>query len=338
MSSHRGNPDHNGNWGLIGHEAVVDLLSARVRSGRVGHAYLITGPPGIGRATLAVRLAQAVNCEVVAAEGGGDPCGECRSCDLIARRAHADMQFIEPDGRYIRIETIRDLQHDIMLRPIEARSRVAIIEEMQHATDQAADALLKTLEEPPPTSRLILTADAAESLRPTIVSRCQVVPLRPVPVDRIAAALIDRLSLSPGEASMLARLSGGRPGWAIRAADQPETLEARAAILEGMFAALSADRVGRFQYAEAISRADDLPAILDVWQSFWRDVLLVVEGSRVLPTNADQAAALDRIAASITPDEARRALRAVRRTVDALSRNTNTRLTLDVMLLDMPYT
>lgn len=322
----------NDNWGMIGHRWAVDMLARRLDSGRLGHAYLITGPSGSGRSTLALRLAQAMNCT-----GSPVPCGVCRSCDLIAREGHADIHRLVPDGRSIKIEQVRNLQHDLALRPVEAPYRVAIIEQAQTATGHAADALLKTLEEPPPTTRLILTADAAENLLPTMVSRCQVIALRPVPVGDIAQAVASRYALSADEASMLAHLAGGRPGWALRAAEDPEVLAARAEIFDGLLGALAADRGGRFSYVEGIYRSDALPLLLDTWQSWWRDVLLLAEGSRTAPVNADRVTDLERVAASVTPEEARRALRATRQTIDALERNANTRLALDVLMLDMPY-
>ncbi len=319
------------NWGIIGHEWAVELLAARIASGRVAHAYLFTGPPQVGKTTLALRLAQALNCT-----GAAPPCGECRSCDLIGRGLHPDVQVLEPLGRAIHIEAIRALQGTLNLLPFEAPYRVAIILNVEKATDQAADALLKTLEEPPPSTRLLLTAESAEVVRPTIVSRCHVVALRPVEVTRLENALT-ALGAPTDEAHRLARLSGGRPGWALTALWQPETLALRAQIVEEMVQVLQAGRNGRFDYSEQIAERDTLPLILETWQSWWRDVLLLVEGSAVEPVNVDYSEALRDVADRISSREAREALRAVQRTMDALDKNANTRLALDVMLLDMPF-
>lgn len=320
------------NWGIIGHRWAVEMLVRRLASGRLSHVYLITGAPGSGRSTLALRLAQAMNCT-----GSPVPCGVCRSCDLIAREGHADIHRLVPDGRSIKIEQVRNLQHDLMLRPVEASYRVAIIEEAQDATGHAADALLKTLEEPPPTTRLILTADAAENVLPTIVSRCQVIALRPVAAGEIAQAVADRFAFSGDDAAALARIAGGRPGWALRAAEDETLLATRAEIFDGLLAALSTDRGGRFNYVEEIYRSDTLPLVLDTWQSWWRDVLLLAVGSSTPPVNVDRMMDLERVAASVTPEEARRALLATRQTIEALDRNANTRLALDVLMLDMPF-
>jgi DNA polymerase-3 subunit delta' len=320
------------NWGLIGHQQMISLLASRLASGRLSHAYLFTGPPGIGKTALALRLAQAMNCT-----GPNSPCGECRTCGLIGREAHPDLFMVRPEGRSIKIEAIRELQHMLTLRPFEARYRIAIITDMQMATAQAADALLKTLEEPPHTSRLLLTVDDARHVLPTVASRCQVVPLRPVPAREIAAALIAQEGLSPDEAGKVARMSGGRPGWALDFARGKDAFDQHAAIVDGILAVLRGDRAARFAYSELLARDDNRSLVLDIWQSLWRDVLLLAEGSRVPPVNADHVPALEDLAYRIHAEDARRALRAVGRTIDAIGKNANVRLALDVMLLDMPY-
>ncbi len=319
------------NWGLIGHEWAVNLLRTQVARGQVGHAYLITGVAQIGKTTLAMRFAQAMNCTAHL-----PPCGTCRSCDLFERGVHPDMLMISPEGRSIRIEAIRDLQNVLSLQPYEARYRVALILNIQQATDQAADSLLKTLEEPPSATRLLLTAEAVEAVRPTIVSRCRVIPLRPAPGAPIEEAL-RRLGMAPEKAHVVARLSGGRPGWALTVAQSPQVLEQRAQVVHEMLTVLRGDRSVRFSYSEEIAGRDWLPLILDTWQSWWRDVLLLAEGSGVRLVNEDYWGDLQWLAGQISPQQARQALRSVRSTIDALDQNANTRLALDVMLLDMPY-
>lgn len=320
------------NWGIIGHERAIALLAQRLAREDGGHATLLTGPAQIGKRTVALRLAQAINCT-----GDVPPCGICRNCDLIARGLHADVQFVEAEGKSIKIEVVRNLQHDLSLRPVEARSRIALIRNIHEATDQAQDALLKTLEEPALTSRLILTADDPEHLLPTIVSRCTVIPLRPVAAAVIAEGLMAQAEVSAEQAHLLARLSGGRPGWALDAARDPAILEERAAILDALMGLIHGNRAVRFAYCDEISRSNALDLILDTWQSWWRDVLLLAEGSEVPPLNVDYRDALQHVASRILPADARRALRAVRRTVDALSKYANTRLALEVLMLDWPY-
>ncbi len=324
----------NDNWDVIGHEWAVSLLAGRIASRRVSHATLITGVRGLGKSRMARRLAQSMNCT-----GANPPCGQCRACQHIERGQHPDLIVIEPEGATIRIEAIRDLQAALTLRPVEARCRIALILNAEKMTPAAADALLKTLEEPPETARLILVADVAEAIPPTIASRCQIVALRPVPISRIEAELQARLGVAVDRAALLARLSAGRPGWAITAARQPEILAARGEAIGALLDALQANRAGRFAYAEAVAaKSDMLPELLDLWRSVWRDVVLLAEGSPVEAVNADLTDTLRDIAYRAGREGARRALRAVHETAGLLDgTNANARLALDVMLLKMPY-
>jgi DNA polymerase-3 subunit delta' len=319
-------------WGITGHEWAVELLAGRIAAGRLHHATLITGPAGVGKTTLAIRLAQAINCT-----DPDPPCGTCRACDLTARLVHPDVYVLDGEADKIKIDAVREMQGLLTLRPMEAPTRIAVLLAFHKTTEQAMDALLKTLEEPPSQTKLILTADVADALLPTIRSRCQAIPLRPVPRAQIEAALVAEYNLAPDRAALLARLSGGRPGWAFRAAQEPEALEKQVAVVEELLGALVANRSGRFAFAEAVARRDDLRQALGVWQSWWRDVLLLAEGSRAEPVHADRLAQVEALAAQVGSAAARRALNAVRDTLQYLDRNVNTRLALEVMLLEMPY-
>jgi len=156
-------------WQVVGHEWAVELLKRSLTNGRVAHAYLLTGPPQIGKTTLALNFAQALNCQNP--EG---PCGECLSCRKIAHGTHPDVRVIEGQGGTIKIDQIRALQRQAALSCTEGRWKVFILRQMERATTEAANCLLKTLEEPPAHVILVLTASEADALPPTIVSRCQV--------------------------------------------------------------------------------------------------------------------------------------------------------------------
>ena len=323
-------------WGVAGHEWAITHLIRSLSNDRLRHAYLITGPSGVGKGALALGLAMAANCLA-----DTRPCGVCRACRLTLANGYADVTTIRTDEKNLKIEQIRDMQHALALRPVEARYRVVILEDFHKATSAAGDSLLKTLEEPPPSVILILTAERADSLLPTIRSRCQPLALRPLPATTVRAEL-EKRQLATGErAALLAQLSGGRLGWAIAAATNDDAMNARALALDLLEQAISADHIARFQTAEKLAsdakdQPDQLQEILALWQSYWRDVLLLVSAAPVEIVNRDHRHALEQLASKLHIDDATRAIGAIRRTSDYIDKNANARLALEVLMLDLP--
>jgi len=322
-------------WPVYGHDWAVEHLRRGMAHGRTRHAYLIVGPESVGKNTLAHTLAQALNC--TDPDERARPCGRCRSCMLIASGNHPDILYSELDGAVLKIEEIRSVTSRIALKPYEARYRVAILRDFDRAQPRAQDALLKTLEEPPPNAVLILLAPTTDSLLSTIVSRSQVISLRPVPAQVIQDALLERWNAGPEQAALLARLSGGRMGWAIRALEDPSLLDQRHDALDLLEQVLSVNRAGRFALAEDLSKDKlALVPLLELWQTYWRDVLLLGEGGDVPITNLDREDSLRQLAHDIAPDDAFKALSATRETLRQLVYNLNLRLALEVMFLDYP--
>jgi DNA polymerase-3 subunit delta' len=333
------------NWDMLGHEWAVNLLKEHVAQGNQRHAYLITGSQGLGRRTLALRLAQALNCPEPLASG--EPCRTCRSCQKIEEMQHPDLAIVQAEqiGGTLIVDQIRELQHSLSLAPYEARYRVALLLRFEEAHLSAANALLKTLEEPPPQVILIITAESSEILLPTIVSRCEVLRLRPLDPEIVHQGLQDRWGLPQGEAHLLAHISGGRPGYALKLHHEPDLLEHRQNWLRDHHLMLAASRVERFQYVEDVTKGiyKDKPkvmaklrGILQVWLSLWRDVLLRSSGASAPISNPDQFQAIDSIATHLGLEVAYKTVASLERTINLLEINVNPRLATEVLLLDLP--
>ena len=325
------------NWNLIGHEWAVQLLRGQIAAGRLRHAYLITGPDGVGRRTLALRLAQALNCSHPPAPG--EFCGECRACLNFARGQHPDLLIVERQegDREIKIAAVRELSRSLSRTPLEARYQVALLLDFELASEEAANALLKTLEEPNPSVVLCLTAPDMDSLPATIVSRCELLRLRPIPVEPLASDLAAQLSLNLDHAKLLASLSRGCPGLALRWHKQPAALEQRAEWLEAGQQLLYATRVQRFAFADKVSKdREGLRELLLVWLSFWRDLVFRIGHSSAPISNPDKAEIIASLSGRLTLGMAQAALRATERTLATLDTNVNGRLVMEGLLLELP--
>lgn len=325
------------NWGMLGHEWAVGLLRRQIADNRLGHAYLFTGPIGVGRRSLALRLAAAANCSQPPAPG--EICGECRACRGFGRGQHPDLLLVErhEGDREIKIDALRALTRSLSLTPLEARYQIALVLNFHHASEEAANALLKTLEEPNPSVILCLTALDADSIPATVVSRCEVLRLRPLPAAELAPALQTRLGVQAEQARLLASVSQGRPGLAMRLHQAPGLLESRAQWLDSLQGLLPANKVQRFAFAEKASKdRAQLKDLLLVWLSYWRDVLMSASGASVEVANIDRAAEIRSVGQQIGFSRAAGALQAVERTLAQLETNVNTRLALEVLLLEFP--
>jgi len=198
---------------IIGQERAINFLRRVMSRDKIPHAYLFVGIPGIGKTTTALALTRAINCRE---PKDGEGCGQCQSCRQVMSGNFPDLEILKPDGRNIKIGQIRDLNRGFGYKPLSGRFRVSIVQKAEMMTEEAANAFLKTLEEPPQGNILILNVIEPLDLLPTIVSRCQKVNFRPLSVRLIAEKLVDKKKVNEEKALVLAKISEGSLGRATR--------------------------------------------------------------------------------------------------------------------------
>jgi DNA polymerase-3 subunit delta' len=324
------------NWDLIGHAWAVDMLKKHVVNGATRHAYLFCGPPGLGRRTLALRFAQALNCTTPSEPG--IPCGTCRDCKQIDAMQHADLTIVqaESEGGVLKVDQIREARKTLILKPYMSKYRVALFLRFQEANDNAANALLKTLEEAPAYAVLILTADNPEGLLPTIVSRCEVLRLRPLSIEETQRGLEGR-GMENGRARLIAHIAGGRFGYARRLAEDDTLLDKREERLNDLLTLLPASRVEKFAYADKLARdKESMREAILFWLSYWRDVLLRTAQAVTPLVNVDRNVEIEGLAGQLDLSSARKVVGNLENALEQMEKNVNPRLLAEVLLLDLP--
>ncbi|HEV2461407.1 MAG TPA: DNA polymerase III subunit delta' [Ktedonobacterales bacterium] len=322
---------------VIGHDHTWDVLVRAVEAGQVSHAYLLTGPDGIGKTALALDFARLLTCEQVVE---GAPCGECASCRKIAHGNHPDVTLVEVDEgkRQLGVDAVREsVVRAANLAPSAGTWRVFILPAVERMTSNTVNALLKTVEEPPDDVVLLLTSADPDSLLPTLLSRCQILPMQPLPPVEVERALIDRWQVASAAARELAALAGGCLGWAVRAHEQPQLRAERAERLGQILALVDATRDQRIRTAGVLAGDGDAARrTVELWLLWWRDVTLAASGSAHLVTQGQARREAERIGRALGLMRAYAFLRALLNAQVALDQNANPRLTLEVLMLDLP--
>jgi len=332
-------------WPVVGHEPALARLKRSLEKGNLGHAYLISGPPHVGKMTLALTLAQALNCR-----SSDSPCGTCSQCLRIVALSHPDVQVVtlgsavseeERSRSEIGITQVRnDIQHWASLPPFEGGYRVFIIGEAELLSEEAANCMLKTLEEPQEKVVFMLLTSEPKRLPETVISRCQRLDLKPVAVEKITASLVQR-GLSPEKAGLISRISGGRPGWAFSAANDETVLNLRADRVEHLIDLIKGSLDSRFEYAGELSarftqKKAEVRETLEDWLGVWRDLLLIKAGLSGELTNMDYSNRLQPLSAEFNITQIRDAIGAISLVQKHLRQNVSPRLALEVLMLDMP--
>jgi DNA polymerase-3 subunit delta' len=315
---------------ILGHERQKEILNRALANGRLAHAYLFSGPDGIGKRLVAMALARAIVCD----EQRG--CGHCLACRKIDHQNHPDLHILEPDGNSLKIEQIRSFQRDLNLKPLEAPRKICMIEQADTMTVGAANALLKTLEEPRGDTLLILLTAQPNRLLETIRSRCQPLPFTRHPNSRIQAELEKQLGIDSTESHILAALSEGSFKKAF-GKDRELYLEQRRELLKTLTGLSSGSILPLLDFADQLA-ADKtiLVDILEIFQAFYRDVLMALQGrgdeelvNLDLKEKILRVSGRESVATILSKLEA---LIEVRRQLD---RNVNRQLAMEVLLLKL---
>jgi DNA polymerase III subunit delta' len=339
---------------LIGNDEVKESLRRLLAGGRVPGSLLFTGEEGIGKKLFALELAKALNCRN---RVGLEACDECSSCRRISNSTfppftsaddnrdrmiwseHADVAMVRPYKEIIRVKPMRELEREANFRPFEGTARVFIVEDADYMNEQAANALLKTLEEPPATSHLILTTTNPTALPATIRSRCQVTRFALIAASEIEEFLIKQENLPVADAELLARTSRGSIGRALSADidDYRDRREAMLAILRSL--TLTGDRAQLLRSAEDLAAAKDradYEQSLDVLEALIRDAwALALERPADSIVNSDRLKDLERIASELHSESAASWLSTIEELRGALEVNINRRIASDGLLVSM---
>lgn len=315
---------------IIGQSLLLDRLNNMISSGRVAHAYLLKGPKGIGKTTIGEVFAKMLLCK----SSDTRPCNICQSCIQFASGNHPDYIYIVPKGRSIKIDQIRQLRQDIAIKPYQEGRKVYMIDDAHTMTQQAQNALLKTLEEPPAYATLILGTDNIHALLPTIISRCQTIPIRRLSSGDICTILRDR-GLSTDEADVFAHMSAGIPGRAIEISLDERFKVLREGTIDYLDKLFSMDRGELLRSTDLfMDNREDIDTILDILVVFMRDVLIYVEtGDAVLIMNRDKLSIIDQYSKALTRRQVRNSIENIETARKMLDNNANYQLTIENMIL-----
>jgi DNA polymerase-3 subunit delta' len=312
---------------IIGHQQIVEQLQRTVASDRIAGAYLFVGPVGVGKETVAHHFARLIFCQ----QDTQPPtvCGACLACRKVDSGNHPDLQRIRPEGSLLRIGQIRELQRRIIYEPLEASRKVYILTDVERMNAEAENCLLKTLEEPPASSVLILLTSNIQALLPTTRSRCQVLQFHPMPTRELAKILTDRFSVAPEQATALAIAAGGAIGKALTQLEKSSTFtEEVPEILR------ETDLLAAFRLAESLK---DKPETLEDLVMWYRDLLFLQQGAPTeLITHIHSLEELQAIVPRYSRLRIQQAIQTIFNTKSLLDNtNTNATLALEVMCLKL---
>lgn len=321
---------------IYGHEKKIEILRKTLAAGRTGHAYLFSGIPAIGKRTLALEFIKVINCEK--AESLHDACGDCASCRKILHESHPDIFFVEAEGQFIRIASIRQMQERTKCKPLEAKRRAFIIDDADKMNEESANALLKMLEEPSTVNILILITARPYSMPQTIISRCQHMRFNPLNSETVAKYLVSEKGMDSENALLLASLSGGSIGNAIEL-NKEDIIAYRTELLNLLSTTKREDPFSLINFASFLGqKKKEIRQGLNILNTFFRDVLIFKEvGKNEMLINRDNASFISACAARLSGEQIIQNMEQIERAGDIIEQNVNKSLTLETMAFKLNY-
>jgi len=352
-------------WNFYGNYWAVNLFKQIIREDKVKHAYLFSGPEGVGRSTFAKRFAQALLCRQPGSDG--EPCGQCISCIKIERDQHFDVKVMgrEPGARDFKINQVLEAEKFLSITPYSSAYKIVVFKDFDRANVEAQNAILKTLEEAPSYAILILIAESAQNLLPTVISRCEVIDFRGVDLETLRVMLQSKFPNNPS-IELAARLADGRPGLAIRYCQPDGALFAeRDEAVQLFFSLLSLNLAERFEYSvklwdmekrslaqvKKLNRKDgkaeeeisdlspeehDLIArTIRYWYLILRDCAIIQHNAKVEIINYDHEDEIRQLAGMVSLESILDGIQNAQTAFRQIKANVNKRLLLDVFLMEL---
>lgn len=317
---------------IFGHERQIEQLQSSLIQSRIPHAFLFYGMEGIGKRTTAWTFAKALNCLT----NQHDSCDTCSSCGKADHNNHLDIMVLEPEGQFIKIQAIRNLQERMKFKPWEGKKRVCIIDNAERMNDAAANALLKTLEEPPAANIIILISALPSQLPATILSRCQQVRFNPLPEEKVACFLQRRLSLDVTASHLLANSAGGSIARALEM-HNGSYLDMRKEIIELAAAGLMHDPLLRLSSLNRFGQTrEEVMERLVILRTCYRDAMVYRETGAVgALINQDQGDMIKALSDRLPVPDMISNIKVIDRALRAVEQNADKTLTLEVMLFKL---
>ncbi len=319
---------------VLGHSKPIGLLQKAIKNDRMAHSYLFIGNEGIGKKLVALQFAKALNC-LNAKNGKGDSCDHCPSCKKIDDLVHPDVWVLEPENQTLKVEQVRQMQRDLAFRPYEGKYRICILSSADRMAPHMSNTLLKTLEEPPPSTILILLANHVRLILPTILSRCQLIRFHPLPIPLVEQWLRERGGLNEDKAHLFASLSEGSPGKALEIEEQIRKIS-REELLEGLVGtqSLLPERMQGWVKSLPIKERESLLLILEVAKTLLRDLVIakiLKEGSKII--HEDLLHPIKTLSSNWQVSSLFKRMEILHQTTVAIRNNANSELALEAMML-----